>query len=92
LIGSVQGKSEAIRFTAGFNRTRANAEAFCTEHGVPLKDSLDEILADPNIDAVIYATPHSEHGAQVRTYRCRRQARVHGEAVHARPGERRPRG
>src|SRR5258708_17098998 len=65
LIGSVQGKSEAIRFTAGFNRTRANAEGFCTEHGVPLKDSLDEILADPNIDAVIYATPHSEHGAQV---------------------------
>jgi predicted dehydrogenase len=65
LIGSVQGKSEAIRFTAGFNRTRANAEAFCAEHGVPLKDSLSKILADPEIDAVIYATPHSEHGAQV---------------------------
>lgn len=63
LIGSVQGKSDKIRFTAGFNRTRANAEAFCAEHGVPLRDSLDAILRDPEIDAVVYATPHSEHGA-----------------------------
>jgi predicted dehydrogenase len=65
LIGAVQGNSEAIRFTAGHNRTRANAEAFCAEHGIALKDSLDEILADPAIDAVVFATPHSEHGAQV---------------------------
>ncbi len=65
LVGSVQGKSGAIRFTAGHNRTRAHAEAFCAEHGVVLKDSLDAILADPAIDAVVFATPHSEHGAQV---------------------------
>ncbi len=65
LVGSVQGKSSAIRFTAGHNRTRAHAEAFCAEHGVVLKDSLDAILADPAIDAVVFATPHSEHGAQV---------------------------
>src|SRR6185436_8001949 len=52
-------------FTAGHNRTRANAEAFCAEHGLALKDSLDEILADPAIDAVVFATPHSEHGPQV---------------------------
>src|SRR5215210_5226554 len=65
LVGSVQGKSEAFRFTAGHNRTRANAEAFCAEHGLKLADSLDEILADPEIDAVVFATPHSEHGRQV---------------------------
>ena len=65
LVGAVQGKSTAIRFTAGHNRTRAHAEAFCAEHGIALKDSLDEILADPAIDAVVFATPHSEHGAQV---------------------------
>ena len=29
------------------------------------RDSLDEILADPEIDAVVFATPHSEHGRQV---------------------------
>ncbi len=65
LIGGVQGKTDQIQFTAGHNRTRANAEAFCAEHGVPLRDSLDDILADPAIDAVVFATPHSEHGEQV---------------------------
>ena len=35
LVGGVQGKSGAIRFTAGHNRTRGNAEAFCAEHGIP---------------------------------------------------------
>jgi predicted dehydrogenase len=65
LVGAVQGKSAAVRFTAGHNRTRAHAEGFCAEHGIALADSLDAILADPAIDAVVFATPHSEHGAQV---------------------------
>ena len=65
LVGSAQGKSEAFRFTAGYNRTRAHAEEFCAEHGIALKDSLDEILRDGEIDAVVFATPHSEHGPQV---------------------------
>src|SRR5438046_1177486 len=65
LIGAVQGNSKAIRFTAGHNRTRAHAEAFCAERGFALCDSLDEILADPEIDAIVFATPHSEHGGQV---------------------------
>src|ERR1051325_9474196 len=65
LAGAVQGKSEGFRFTVGHNRTRANAEAFSAEHGIALQDSLDEVLADPAIDAVVFATPHSEHGPQV---------------------------
>lgn len=65
LVTSVQGKSDAIRFTGGFNRTRAHAEAFCAEHGIAVQDSLDAILRDPAIDAVVFATPHSEHADQV---------------------------
>jgi predicted dehydrogenase len=65
IVNNVQGKSEKIRFVAGHTRTRAKAEEFCAGHGIPLVDSLDAILADPAIDAVVYATPHSEHGAQV---------------------------
>src|SRR5438876_7344677 len=65
LVGAAQGKSAAFRFTAGQTRTRASAEGFCAEHGITLKDSLDELLADPAIDAVVFATPHSEHGPQV---------------------------
>ena len=66
LVNSVQRKSGAIRFTAGHTRTRASAAAFCAEHGIALKDDLEEILADPAIDAVVFATPHSQHGAQVK--------------------------
>jgi predicted dehydrogenase len=65
LVGAAQSKSAAFRFTAGQTRTRGKAEAFCAEHGIVLKDGLDEILTDPAIDAVVFATPHSEHGMQV---------------------------
>ena len=64
LVGAV-GQSTAFRFTAGHTRTPARAVAFCAEHGIALKDSLDAILADPEIDAIVFATPHSEHGPQV---------------------------
>jgi predicted dehydrogenase len=41
------------------------ALAFCREHGLELTDKLDAVLADGNIDAVLLATPHSLHPAQV---------------------------
>lgn len=65
LVDSVQGKSEAIRFTAGTTRTRAKAEAFCAERGIALVEDLDAILKDPAIDAVVFATPHSGHAEEV---------------------------
>jgi predicted dehydrogenase len=65
LVNSVQDKSTAIRFTAGHTRTRSSAEAFCADNGIALKDDLDAILADLAIDAVVFATPHSQHAGQV---------------------------
>jgi len=66
LVASVQGKSQDIRFVAAHTRTRGTAEDFCRQHDLPLVDSLDVILVDPAIDAVVLATPHSQHEAQVR--------------------------
>src|SRR5262249_62173006 len=65
LVTSVQGKSDVIRFVAGHTRTRAAAEEFCREHDVTLTDSFDAVLADRSVDAVVLATPHSQHEAQV---------------------------
>jgi predicted dehydrogenase len=65
LVNSVQGKSSEIGFTAAHTRTPASAEAFCGENGIALKDHLDQILTDPAIHGVVFATPHSQHGAQV---------------------------
>jgi predicted dehydrogenase len=42
-----------------------NARGFCAEHGLELTGSLDAVLADASIDAVLLATPHSLHPAQV---------------------------
>jgi predicted dehydrogenase len=65
LVSAVQGSSSEFRFTAGHSRTRATAAPFCAEHSLCWRDDLSEILADPDIDAVVFATPHSQHGVQV---------------------------
>jgi len=41
------------------------ALAFCREHGLELTDELNAVLADGTINAVLLATPHSLHPAQV---------------------------
>jgi predicted dehydrogenase len=41
------------------------ARSFCAEHHLDLTGSLDGVLADASIDAVLLATPHSLHPAQV---------------------------
>jgi predicted dehydrogenase len=42
-----------------------SARGFCTEHHLQLTDNLEPVLANPIIDAVLLATPHSLHPAQV---------------------------
>jgi predicted dehydrogenase len=65
LVNAVRD-SETIRFTAANTRTQATAAGFCAAHGLRWTDDLDSILADPTIDAVVFATPHSLHADQVR--------------------------
>ena len=65
LVASVQGKSDAIRFVAGATRTQEKARSFADAHGFPLYDGYEKLLADPAIDAVVLATPHSLHAGQV---------------------------
>ncbi len=65
MVKSVQGKSDRIRFTTGVTRTPARAEEFCREHAIALGDDYARMLADPAIDAVVLATPHTRHGAEI---------------------------
>jgi len=65
LVASVQGKSTQLRFVRAHTRTRASAEEFCRQYDVPLVDSYEQILADPEVDAVVLATPHSLHETQI---------------------------
>src|SRR3989441_5271653 len=65
LVASVQGKSDEIRFLLAHTRTRAPADEFCRQHGLRLVDSYEQVLSDPDIDAVVLATPHSLHQRQI---------------------------
>ncbi len=66
LVESVQGTSDVIRFTAGAARTLTpDINTFGELHKLKLVQSLDELLADRTIDAIVLATPHSVHGSQV---------------------------
>jgi predicted dehydrogenase len=65
LVESAAG-SEAIRFVSATSRTLSpETQGFAAEHDLRLADSYEALLADPEVDAVVLATPHSQHTAQV---------------------------
>jgi predicted dehydrogenase len=65
LVRSVHGRSSTIAFTAAATRTPDKAREFAQAHGLRLLASYDEVLRDPEIDAVVLATPHSLHTEQI---------------------------
>ncbi|HSV17464.1 MAG TPA: Gfo/Idh/MocA family oxidoreductase [Casimicrobiaceae bacterium] len=65
LVASAQGRSDSIQFIAGATRTPDAAAGFAASHGISMASSYDALLADPSVDAVVLATPHSLHVAQI---------------------------
>lgn len=66
LVESVQGTSDAIRFVAGATRTVSpETTAFAKAQGIRVAESVEALLADPDVEAVVLATPHSQHASQV---------------------------
>jgi predicted dehydrogenase len=64
LVASVEG-SEHIRFVAGTTRSPDEARDFAAKHGFALRDRYEALLSDPEIDAVVLATPHTLHAQQI---------------------------
>lgn len=60
LVDSIQGKSDRIRIVAGATRTLSRAEDYAKKQGFPLYDRYEKVLADPSIDAIVLATPHTQ--------------------------------
>ncbi len=66
LVESVQGTSESICFRAGATRTLSpEVEAFAHDQNFKLADSLETLLTDSKLNAIVLATPHSIHASQV---------------------------
>ncbi len=65
LVESVQGKSERLRFTHAVVRRPEEAREFAARHGIELLDGYERALADPDVQAVVLTTPHTQHVGQI---------------------------
>ena len=55
------------RMVAVQNRTFSRAESFASELGVVAHETYQELLADPNVQAVLVSNPHTQHEEVVVT-------------------------
>jgi predicted dehydrogenase len=66
LVESVQGTSDVIQFVAAVSRRPSDDHRqFAAAQHLTLHPSYAAVLADPSVQAVVLATPHSLHSAQV---------------------------
>jgi predicted dehydrogenase len=63
-VNAVAGSSR-IRYARAVTRNPAAAQDFAAQHDLALTTRFEEVLADPAIDAVVLATPHSQHVDEV---------------------------
>jgi predicted dehydrogenase len=65
LVKAVQGKSDNLRFTRAVSRDPAKLREVAAPLGLEVASSLETVLADRSIGAVVIATPHSLHCEQI---------------------------
>ena len=65
IVGSLQGRSGKIRFVRGVDANLEAVRAFAAEKGFPVTGEYEDILADPEVEAVLIVTPHDLHEEQI---------------------------
>ena len=65
LVKAARDFGAPLRFVRGVTLEPDSVRDFAVEHEIALGTSLDEVLADKSIQAVLIATPHTKHRAQV---------------------------
>src|SRR5437667_1520378 len=65
LVTAVQGKSTRLRFVHGVSKEPDDVRGFAQQHGFKLTTELSDAIANPDVQAVFLATPHSLHVEQV---------------------------
>lgn len=65
IVEAVQGKSTRLRFIRGVSKEPEQVTDFAARHGFALSTDFDEAIADPRVQAVFLATPHSLHVQQI---------------------------
>jgi predicted dehydrogenase len=65
LVTAVQGKSHKLRFVHGVSKEPEEVRTFAAQHNFKLSTNLADAIADPAVQAVFLATPHSLHVPQI---------------------------
>ncbi len=66
LVDSVHGKNETgIRFVAGCTGRPERAAEWAAARAIPILPDYAAVLARPDVQAVVLATPHAQHAAQM---------------------------
>ncbi|MBU8545242.1 MULTISPECIES: Gfo/Idh/MocA family protein [Roseomonadaceae] len=70
LVNSVQGQGQPkqgapLRFVAGSTRSPDKARDWAAQQGIRILPDFAAVLADPEVQAVVLATPHAQHAEQV---------------------------
>ena len=65
LLDAARPAAGKIRFVHGVSPRPALRQALAEKHGLRLSASIAEMLADPEVEAVVLATPHSMHADQI---------------------------
>jgi predicted dehydrogenase len=65
LVKAARDFGAPLRFVRGITLEPDSVRDFAAEHQIVLGTSLDEVLADKSIQAVLLATPHTKHRVQV---------------------------
>jgi predicted dehydrogenase len=64
-LAAVKGGGAKLRFVHGVSKEIDAALPLAEAHGFTLSDDLERALADPRVQAVVLATPHSLHTEQI---------------------------
>ena len=65
MLAVLQAAPADIRVVRAVEPNIESVKAKCAEKGVPLSASYSDALSDPKVEAVVLATPHSLHEAQI---------------------------
>ena len=65
IVEATQGKSKYLRFIRGVSKEPELVRDFAAAKGFELSTDFDQAIADPRVQAVFLATPHSLHVGQI---------------------------
>jgi predicted dehydrogenase len=65
IVEAVQGKSRRLRFVRGVSKEPEAVRAFAAAKDFRLSGDFADVLGDPDVRAVVLATPHSLHVDQI---------------------------